>query len=39
LPGARVLDIGCGPGTATLGLASLVGMFGAVIGVDSIWRW
>jgi SAM-dependent methyltransferase len=35
LPGARVLDIGCGPGTATLGLASLVGMFGAVIGVDS----
>jgi ubiquinone/menaquinone biosynthesis C-methylase UbiE len=35
LPGARVLDIGCGPGTATLGLASLVGMFGAVIGVDT----
>jgi SAM-dependent methyltransferase len=35
LPGARVLDIGCGPGTATLGLASLVGMFGAVVGVDS----
>jgi SAM-dependent methyltransferase len=35
LPGARVLDIGCGPGTATLGLASLVGMFGAVTGVDS----
>jgi SAM-dependent methyltransferase len=35
LPGARVLDIGCGPGTATLGLASLVGLFGSVIGVDS----
>ena len=35
LPGARVLDIGCGPGTATLGLASQVGMFGAVVGVDS----
>jgi SAM-dependent methyltransferase len=35
LPGARMLDIGCGPGTATLGLASLVGMFGTVIGVDS----
>jgi ubiquinone/menaquinone biosynthesis C-methylase UbiE len=35
LPGARVLDIGCGPGTATLGLAARVGMFGAVIGIDS----
>jgi ubiquinone/menaquinone biosynthesis C-methylase UbiE len=35
LPGARVLDIGCGPGTATLGLASLVGSFGEVIGIDA----
>ncbi len=35
LPGARVLDIGCGPGTATLALAARVGMFGAVIGIDS----
>jgi ubiquinone/menaquinone biosynthesis C-methylase UbiE len=35
LPGARVLDIGCGPGTATLGLAARVGMFGAVVGIDS----
>lgn len=35
LPGARVLDIGCGPGTATFGLAARVGMFGSVVGVDS----
>jgi ubiquinone/menaquinone biosynthesis C-methylase UbiE len=35
LPGARVLDIGCGPGTATVGLAARVGMFGSVIGIDS----
>src|SRR6185437_4995654 len=33
-PGARVLDIGCGPGATLAGLASLVGPFGQVIGVD-----
>jgi ubiquinone/menaquinone biosynthesis C-methylase UbiE len=34
-PGAHVLDIGCGPGTATLGLALRVGMFGSVTGIDT----
>jgi len=33
-PGARVLDVGCGPGTDTLPLAALVGDAGRVAGVD-----
>ena len=33
-PGARVLDVGCGPGTDTIPLAQLVGENGQVIGVD-----
>ncbi len=33
-PGARVLDVGCGPGYATLDLARLVGPKGRVTGVD-----
>jgi SAM-dependent methyltransferase len=32
--GVRVLDVGCGPGTITLGLAAAVGPTGAVVGVD-----
>jgi SAM-dependent methyltransferase len=32
-PGARVLDVGCGPGTITLGVAAAVAL-GAVVGVD-----
>jgi SAM-dependent methyltransferase len=33
-PGARVLDVGCGPGTITVGLASRVGD-GHVVGIDA----
>ena len=33
-PGSRVLDVGCGPGYASLDLAQLVGRTGRVIGVD-----
>ena len=33
-PGMRVLDVGCGPGYASLELAQLVGAGGAVVGVD-----
>ena len=33
-PGMRVLDVGCGIGTDTLGLAELVGPGGLVTGVD-----
>ncbi|MEU8887996.1 methyltransferase domain-containing protein [Streptomyces sp. NPDC048442] len=33
-PGQRVLDIGCGPGTITADLATLVGPEGHVTGVD-----
>lgn len=33
-PGARILDVGCGPGNLTLHLAQLVGPTGSVIGVD-----
>lgn len=33
-PGARLLDLGCGPGYATLDLARLVGADGHVTGVD-----
>ncbi|MFF0740047.1 methyltransferase domain-containing protein [Streptomyces sp. NPDC004111] len=34
-PGARVLDVGCGPGTITADLAHLVGPDGRVTGVDA----
>lgn len=34
LPGMRALDIGCGPGWASVDLAELVGPGGAVTGVD-----
>ena len=33
-PGARVLDVGCGAGFASLGLARLVGDAGTVVAVD-----
>lgn len=33
-PGARILDVGCGPGYATFDLASLVGPGGHVLAVD-----
>jgi SAM-dependent methyltransferase len=33
-PGARVADVGCGPGAITSALAEAVGPSGAVIGVD-----
>lgn len=33
-PGSHVLDVGCGPGYATLDLARLVGREGRVVGVD-----
>jgi SAM-dependent methyltransferase len=33
-PGQRLLDVGCGPGYATLDLARLVGLSGHVHGVD-----
>lgn len=33
-PGMRVLDLGCGPGHATLDLAQIVGPTGRVVGVD-----
>jgi SAM-dependent methyltransferase len=33
-PGERVLDAGCGPGTATVLAADLVGPEGSVVGVD-----
>jgi SAM-dependent methyltransferase len=33
-PGQRVLDVGCGPGAITRGIAEAVGLTGRVIGVD-----
>ena len=33
-PGARVLDVGCGPGTITVGLAARVPR-GQVVGIDA----
>lgn len=38
-PGHRVLDLGCGPGYATLDLARLVGAEGRVVGVDASPRF
>lgn len=32
--GARLLDVGCGPGSITLGLARSVGPDGSVVGID-----
>jgi SAM-dependent methyltransferase len=34
VPGSHILDIGCGPGYATLDLARLVGPEGRVVGLD-----
>ena len=34
-PGARVLDVGCGPGTITADFAQLVGPDGEVLGIDT----
>lgn len=34
LPGARVVDLGCGPGTFLADLAERVGSLGRVVGVD-----
>ena len=34
-PGARVLDVGCGPGTVTTDFARLVGRDGLVLGIDT----
>ena len=33
-PGQQILDLGCGPGTMTAGLARRVGPHGSVVGVD-----
>ncbi len=33
-PGMKVLDVGCGPGTITKGMADKVGPHGQVIGID-----
>ncbi|MFK7884364.1 MAG: class I SAM-dependent methyltransferase [Phycisphaerales bacterium] len=33
-PGMRILDVGCGPGYASVDLAQLVGIHGSVVGVD-----
>jgi SAM-dependent methyltransferase len=38
-PGARLLDVGCGPGYATFDLAALVGPAGHVLGVDVSQRF
>lgn len=37
--GARILDLGCGPGYATLDLASLVGQRGHVLAIDESPRF
>ncbi|MCK9897965.1 methyltransferase domain-containing protein [Frankia sp. AgB32] len=33
-PGARIVDLGCGPGAVSVEMARLVGAAGAVVGVD-----
>ncbi len=38
-PGQTILDVGCGPGFATLDLAQLIGNTGRVIGVDASDRF
>lgn len=38
-PGARVLDLGCGPGLVTLDLARRVGPAGVVVALDESPRW
>ncbi|MGD2110489.1 MAG: methyltransferase domain-containing protein [Phycisphaerae bacterium] len=38
-PGQTILDLGCGPGYATLDLARLVGATGRIIGVDASARY
>lgn len=38
-PGQTILDVGCGPGYATLDLASLVGPNGRVIAIDASRRF
>ena len=38
-PGQRVLDLGCGPGAITVGLADRVGPDGSVVGVDRDADW
>lgn len=38
-PGQRVLDLGCGPGAITVGLAERVGSAGEVVGVDRDAGW
>jgi ubiquinone/menaquinone biosynthesis C-methylase UbiE len=35
VPGARVADVGCGPGAALLAMAEVVGPTGTVVGVDA----
>lgn len=34
-PGMRVLDVGCGPGAISKGIAKLVGSNGSVVGIDN----
>ena len=38
-PGSRLVDLGCGPGYATLDLADLVGVTGSVTAVDQSLRF
>ena len=38
-PGSRLVDLGCGPGFATIDLADLVGVTGSVIAVDQSLRF
>lgn len=38
-PGARVLDLGCGPGFVTFELAERVGLRGQVVALDESPRW